>query len=245
MRFAVLDLLAVALVVALATAILVRRDAISAAAAQLNTLHAEIAQAADDCQEKEREITSFKRITTRRAVDLDLLRLTAVRVEDLSNQAALEIVEPPPHGDAVSRTFIPTSSCRDEFRERTIIFVPTDLVAELQVKFLGVDNQPDCFKDFEEPSRHSVPLVFGENLIEVMFDWDQVPNTFTVTNHTSGVSMTSRVKYARGRNWSPGLGQGFYRSQEFSSQSGMTVFEGGLGLKNRTSIVVQMVGSKN
>jgi hypothetical protein len=244
-RFAVLDLLAVTLVVTLATAVFVKSEAMSSAAAKLDALQTEIAEAADDCQEKEREFPSLTRITTRRATDFDLLRLTVDRIEDLSNQAALKITEPPPHGDAVSRTFIPTSSCRDGFRERTIIFVPADLVAELQVKFFGDDNQPDFFADFAEPSRPSVPLVSGENLIDVRFDWNQAPNMFTVTNHTSGVSLSARAKDARGRNWFPALGQGFYRSQDFSPRQGMTVFEGSLGYKEGTRIVVQMVGSKN
>jgi len=244
MRFAVLDLLALTLVFALAMAIFVRLEATSSASAQLSALQAEIAQAADECREKEREITFLKRITARRATDLVLLRHTVDRIEDESNDIALRITEPPPHGEEVSRTFVPTSSCRDEFRERTIIFVPADLVAELQVKFLGEGGRTDFFEDFEEPQRRLVPLVSGENLIEVIFDWEHVPNLFMVTNHTTGVSISSHAKDARGSNWTPGLGQGFYQMEEFLPGRGMTVFQGGLGIKHGTSVVVQMVGAK-
>jgi len=125
-RYALIDLLVLTLLVGLITAIVAKREATSATAAKLATLQAEIDQAADDCQEKEREIKLFTRAIKRRSTDLDLLSPTLDRVTDSLNQAALSIVEPTPHEGTVSRKFIPTFSLRREFRERTTIYVPAN-----------------------------------------------------------------------------------------------------------------------
>ena len=225
-------------------AILVKHDAISSSKSQLAAVRAEITRAATDCQEKELEIASFHRIAARRESDLKILRFTADRIEELSNQAALEIVEHPPHGSTVSRISIPTSSCRKQVRERVIIYVPPKLVAELEVRIFGNYSEPDIFEDFEEPERRSIPLVSGENFIDVAFDWDQVPNAFTVTNHTNGDSIAVRATGARKDNWFPSLGQAFYRLDLYSPKEGMTVFEGLLGNKKGARVVVQMVESE-
>lgn len=243
MRFSVLNLLALTLLVTLTTAIFVKRNATSSASARLSDLEAEIAKASDDCREKERAIGSLRRITTRRATDIELMRLTADRLEGRVNTIVLKTAEPPPHRDNVSRNFIPTSSCGHEFRERTIIYLPDEIAAEIRVTFHGGGRRSDYFEDFEEPSRRVVPLIAGENLIEVTFDWERVPNLFVVTNHTTGVSLSSRAKDARGSNWFPALGQGSYRSETFSPGRGMTLFEGGLGFKHGTFIAVKLVGS--
>jgi hypothetical protein len=243
-RYALIDLLALTLLAGLATAIFVKREATSATAAKLAALQAAIDRDADDCRGKEREIKLFKRTIERRATDLGLLVPTVNRVADLLNQAALSLVKPAPHGGTVSRQMIPTFSRLNAFRERTKIYVPDKLSCELQVKFMGSNNSVGFFEDFEEPEQLSIPLVGGENLIDVLFDWNRVPNTFTVTNHTNAVSIRSLAKDARGQGWSPALGQGFYKIGDFSLQRGMTVFEGGMGFKKGTRIVVQMVGSQ-
>jgi hypothetical protein len=244
MRFRVIDILALTLLLGLALAIVAKRQAISATALELATLRAVTDRAVDDCKQKEHEIELLARTINRRATDLNLLSPTVDRVADLLNQAVLSTVEPTPHEDTVSRRIIPTYSRQGEFRERTKIYVPANLVCELQVKFVDNDGNPGFFDDFEAPQRHSVPLAFGENLIEVLFDWNQVPNIFTLTNQTNAVSIRARAKDVRGEGWSPALGQGFYSLGSFSLQRGMTIFEGGMGFKYGTRIVVQMVASK-
>ena len=121
--------------------------------------------------------------------------------------------------------------------------MPANLACELQLNFLGKGGKRDFYEDFEKPVRLSIPLATGENLVEVHFDWDHVPNVLTVTNHTTADSIRVLAKDARGEGWTPGLGQGFYKSEEFSPERGMAIFEGGLGLK-ATHLVVQMVESK-
>jgi hypothetical protein len=245
MRFAIIDLLALTLLTCLAVAIYVKRQAISATTLDLATLQAETEQAADLCQEQEPQIELLTRTINRRVTDLDRLSPMVDHLAQLLNQAALSMAEPAPHEGTVSREFIPTFSRDDEFRERTKIYVPANLACELQVKFMDGDGNPGFFEEFEEPRRHSVPLVVGENLVEVHFDWYRAPNTFTVTNHTSGVSIRARAKDARGPGWSPGLGQGSYAHGSFSRERGMTVFAGVLAFKKGgTRIVVRMVESK-
>jgi hypothetical protein len=244
MRFTVRNLFALTLLTCLAVAVLVKRQAISATASDLATLRAETEQAADDCRTKEREIRLCERTIDRRATDLDLLSRMVDRVADLLNQAALSMIELTSQTDTVSRQIIPTFSRQGEFRTRTRIYVPANLDCELQVRFVDRDGNPEFYEEFEDPRQHSVPLASAESLIEVFFDWNRVPNTFTLTNHTSGVSIRARAKDVRGEGWSPALGQGFYAIGNFSPHRGMTVFEGGIGFKKETHIVVQMVESK-
>lgn len=232
------------LLTAMAVAIVAQRKDVAATALEVATLRTAIEQAADDCQRKEREIEPLKRTITRQKTDLDRLSPMLDRLVDSLNQAALSTVELSPHKDTVSRKFVPTLTFGDVFRERTKLYVPANLTCELQVRFFDNDGDPRFFEDFEKPRLHSIPLAPGENLIEVRFDWSRVPNAFTLTNHTSAVSIRSRSKYTRPRGWSPGTGQGMYGLSVFSAQRGMTVFAGGLGFKYGTRIVVQMVESK-
>jgi hypothetical protein len=244
MKSVATHLLALTLLTCLAVAVFVERQAISAATSDLAKLRAATETVPEEDREKQRQFELLTRTINRRATDFELLSRTVDRAADSLNHAALSIVGPAAPKGAVSGEIIPTFSRQGEYRERTKLHVPANRDCELQLKFMDGDGNPEFFEDFEAPSRLSIPLASGENLIEVHFDWNGVPNTFTLTNHTSAIAVCSRARDARGNGWSPALGQGFYRLLSLPRQFGMTIFDGGLGFKKDTRIVVQMVESK-
>ena len=70
MRFALIDLFALTLLICLMTAVIKVRQASSDTAANLAKLQPDTSRAADDCQEKKREIELFTRTIKRRGTDL-------------------------------------------------------------------------------------------------------------------------------------------------------------------------------
>ena len=243
-RFALIDLLALTLLVSLIAAIFAKREAMSATAVTLATLQTAIDQDADRCRRKEREIALLTRTIERRATDFGLLSVAVDRIAESLNEAALSMAGSAPSEGTVSRQNIPTFARQRELRERTRVYVPANLVCEALVEFMDKDGHPGFYEDFEEPRQHAIPLATGENLIEVHFDWNRAPNTFTATNHTNAVSIRSRAKDARGDGQSSAGGQAFYRHSRFVPPYGMTVFDRGVGFRKGTRIVVRVVESK-
>ncbi len=149
-----------------------------------------------------------------------------------------------PRDNIVSIRRIPTFSRSDEFRERKKIYVPDDLACELRLSFVDRNGNPGCYEDFEEPEQRSVPLVKGENLIDVFFDGFRVPNSYTLTNRTNGVSIHTRSKNIHGGGKSFSVGQNTAGQENFSPRVGLpTVSVAYVGSNSR--IVVQMVESRN
>jgi hypothetical protein len=220
----------------------VKRQAISATALELAKLEAEIEQAANDCQEKDRETELLTRTINRRSMDLDHLSQTVDHIAQLFNQEILPTVELMPRDSTVSTIRVPTFARSDEYRERKKVFVPDELACELSLSFVGRDGNVDCYEDFDEPERLSVPLVNGENLIEVFFDGFRVPNTYTVTNHTNGISIQTVSKHVHGGGKSFNVGQPTNDQENFSLRVGLPkISDAFVGLNSR--IVVQMVES--
>jgi|tagenome__1003787_1003787.scaffolds.fasta_scaffold20627423_2 hypothetical protein len=244
LKFAIVDLLALTLLSCLTLSILVKRQAISATALDLAQLRAATERAADDCQQKEREIELFMRTIKRRAQDLDRLSRVTDHAAQLFNQAMLPTVKLAPRQNVVSTIRVPTYSRSDEFRVRKKIYVPDGHNCELRLSFVGCNNEPDCYVDFEKPERCTIPLVEGENLIEVHFDGFRRPNSCTLTNHTNGIAIKTLSKKVHRSGRSFGGGQSTTGQENFPVRDRLpTVCDE--FLEDNTRLVVQMVESTN
>jgi hypothetical protein len=181
------------------------------------------------------------RTINRRATDIDRVSLVVDHTARSFNQAVLPMVQLTPRDSAVSTIRVRTFSRSAEFRERKKVYVPDDLTCELRLTFVGRDGNPEFYEDFEEPEQLSVPLVNGENLIEVFFDGLRLPNTYTLTNHTNGISIQAVSRNVHRRGTSFGGGQRNNEQENFSPLWLPKVSDEFMGPNTR--IVVQMVES--